>query len=170
MKKMLKNMRAALKADIKYIRSDAGSEFKAATAALFEELKIKHRFVKAGNRVEQANKTFQKIWYRLMRLGRGDLNELDTQATAIFNNTLSSINGNTPLEALDVDDAILRKAFKDTRRGVAEYKAVEINKGDRCRYLIQEVVRKHLKALGYKSYREKHWSYGRVQQAYRQQL
>ena len=158
MKKMLKNMRAALKSEIKYIRSDAGSEFKADTAALFEELKIKHRFVKSGNRVEQANKTFQKIWYRLMRLGRGDLNELDTQATAIFNNTLSSINGNTPLEALDVDDAILRKAFKDTRRGVAEYKAVEIKKGDRVRYLIQDVVGKHLKALGYKSYRGKHWS------------
>ena len=158
MKIMLRNMQAALKADIKYIRSDAGSEFKSETAAVFEELRIKHRFVKSGNRIEQANKTWQKIWYRLMRLGRGDVNELDAQAVAIFNNTLSSINGNTPLEALDVDDAILSKAFKDKRRGVAEYKSVEIKKGDRCRYLIQDVVGKHGKALGYKSYRGKHWS------------
>ena len=157
---MLRKMEAALKTKIQYIRSDAGSEFKAETGDLFKELGIKHRFVKSGNRIEQANKTFQKTWYRLMRLGRGDLNELDVQAVAIFNNTLSSVSGKTPLEALDADDRVLATkyaAFYKNRKK-AKYKVVPINVGDRCRYLIQAVVGKHGHALAYKSYRGKHWS------------
>ena len=158
MRRMLRKMAAALKTDVKYIRSDSGSEFKSDTAAVFKALGIQHRFVKSGNRIEQANKTFQKIWYRLMRLGRGDINELDVQAVAIFNNTLSSINGKTPLEALDTEDKTLSTAFNASRRKIAKYKAVPIKKGDRCRYLIETVVGKHGHALAYKSYRGKHWS------------
>ena len=158
MKGMLRKMAAALRTDVKYIRSDAGSEFKADTAAVFKELGIRHKFVKSGNRIEQANKTFQKIWYRLMRLGRGDINELDVQAAAIFNNTLSSVVGKTPLEALDTEDKTLSTAFNANRKRVAKYKAVPIKKGDRCRYLMQTIVGKHGKALAYKSYRGKHWS------------
>ena len=128
-----------------------------------EELKIKPRFVKSGNRIENANKIFQKIWYRLLRLGRvtfgpGDLRELDVQAAAIFNNTLSSVVGKTPLEALDTEDKTLSTAFNANRKRVAKYKAVPIKKGDRCRYLMQTIVGKHGKALAYKSYRGKHWS------------
>ena len=89
---MLRRMAKVLKSPIKLIRSDKGSEFKSETQDVMERLKIKHRFVKSGNRIEQANKTYQKIWYRLMRLGRGDLAELDTQAQAIFNNTISSVH------------------------------------------------------------------------------
>jgi len=159
MKKMLRKMAAALKTDVKYIRSDSGSEFKSDTAAVFKELNIKHKFVKSGNRIEQANKTFQKIWYRLMRLGRGDIFELDVQAVAIFNNTLSSITGKTPLEALDAEDAVLKTAFNDSRKKkVAKYKQVPIKMGDKCRYLLDSVRGKNADALGYKSYRGKHWS------------
>ena len=93
-----------------------------------------------------------------MRLGRGDISELTVQAVAIFNNTLSSIIGKTPLEALDADDQVLSTAFNDNRRKVAKYLAVPIAKGDRCRYLLDTVVGKHGKALAYKSYRGKHWS------------
>ena len=162
---MLRKMSKALKKEINYIRSDAGSEFKADTQAVFEELGIRHKFVKSGNRIENANKIFQKIWYRLLRLGRvsfgpGDLNELDVQATAIFNNTKSAINGFTPLEALDVPDATLAKAFNDAqkKRKVAKYRAVPIEKGDKVRYLIEDVVGKYGKAFAYKSYRGRHWS------------
>ena len=158
MRNMLRKMSVTLKTDVKYIRSDAGSEFKADTAAVFKKLGIRHKFVKSGNRIEAANKTYQKIWYRLMRLGRGDVNELDVQAVAIFNNTLSSINGKTPLEALDTPDKTLSTAFNASRKRVAKYRAVLIKKGDRCRYLLQSVVGKHGKALAYKSYRGKHWS------------
>ena len=158
-RKMLQDMEKALKTKVKYIRSDSGSEFKSKTQEVFKELGIRHKFVKSGNRIEQANKTFQKIWYRLMRLGRGDLNELDVQAQAIFNNTLSSINGRTPLEALDADDAVLKAAFNDSRKkAVAKYKAEPIKKGDKCRYLLDSVRGKYGEALGYKSYRGKHWS------------
>ena len=53
-----------------------------------------------------------------MRLGRGGLNELDVQATAIFNNTKSQLNGRTPLEALDANwspEGKSRKVQRATR-------------------------------------------------------
>ena len=158
---MLKRMAKMLKTKIKYIRSDAGSEFLGDTAKLFDRMGIRHKFVKAGNRIEQANKTFQKTWYRLLRLGRGDLRELDAQATAIFNNTLSSVTGFTPLEALDVADSVLTAAFNESRKKkiIPKYKIVPIEKGDRVRYLLLSEVGKHGKALKYKSYRGKHWSH-----------
>ena len=78
--------------------------------------------------------------------------------TTGINNTLSSINGKTPLEALEVDDKVLSTAFNDNRRRVAKYKAVPIAKGDRCRYLLDTIIGKHGHALAYKSYRGKHWS------------
>ena len=165
LRRMLKKMAKILKKEINYIRSDSGSEFKADTQAVFQELGIRHKFVKSGNRIENANKIFQKIWYRLMRLGRvtfgpGDLRELDVQAAAIFNNTKSAINGFTPLEALDVPDATLSKSYNDNlrRRKVAKYKAVLIEIGDKVRYQIEDVVGKYGKAFAYKSYRGKHWS------------
>ena len=161
LRKMLGKMEKTLKTKIKYIRSDKGSEFLSKTQILFKELGIRHKFVKSGSRIEQANKTFQKIWYRLLRLGRGDLAELDVQAQAIFNNTLSSINGRTPLEALDTDDKVLSKAFNASRRRqVPKYMQKPIKKGDRCRYLLDSVRGKHATQinLAYKSYRGKHWS------------
>jgi hypothetical protein len=159
LRSMLGKMSKVLKTQIKYIRSDSGSEFKSKTKEMFKELGIRHKFVKSGNRIEQANKTFQKTWYRLLRLGRGDLDDLDLQAQAIFNNTLSSINGRTPLEALDTDDAVLKKAFNQSRKKkVAKYKQVSIKKGDLVRYLLDSVRGKYGSELGYKSYRGKHWS------------
>ena len=80
-RQMLGRMKKALKTDVKYIRSDSGSEFKSETREMLKSLGIRHKFVKSGARLEQANKTFQKIWYRLMRLGRGDLKELDAQGS-----------------------------------------------------------------------------------------
>lgn len=160
LKQMLKRMAKVLKAEVKYIRSDSGSEFKSDTQAVFKELGIRHKFVKSGNRIEQANKSFQKIWYRLLRLGRGDINELDHQAQAIFNNTKSTVTGYTPLEALDVPDPTLATAFNANRkrRNVPKYRAELIEVGDKVRYLIEAVSGKYGKEFAYKSYRGKHWS------------
>lgn len=159
-KSMLKKFAKVLKVPVKHIRSDKGSEFKADTQAVLEQLQIKHAFVSSGNRVEQANKTWQKTWYRLMRLGRGDLAELDTQAQAIFNNTISSITGKTPLEAIETEDKVLTAAYAayQKRKRLAKYKAVPIEVGDLCRYVLLAETGKHGKALKYKSYRGKHWS------------
>lgn len=160
-RKMIPKMEKALRTKIKYIRSDSGSEFKSETKLMLEELKIKHRFVKSGNRLEQANKTFQKIWYRLMRLGRGDLKELDAQAQAIFNNTLSKVNGSTPLEAIEKADAELLervREFKKKQKGARYKGAGPLQKGDKVRILLDSVRGKHGAELGYKSYRGKHWS------------
>ena len=136
--KMMRTMAKMLKTPVKMVRSDRGSEFKSETKDVLERLGIRHKFVKSGNRIEQANKTWQKIWYRLMRLGRGDLKELDTQALAIFNNTVSSITGKTPLEALDTNDKVLIEKYGEyqKRKRTARYRAVPIAKGDLCRYLL----------------------------------
>ena len=63
-------------------------------------------------------------------------------------------------EALDADDATLSAAYKKRydRRRVPKYRAAPVVKGDRVRYLVRSVVGKHKQALGYKSYRGKHWS------------
>ena len=158
--KMLKNMAKALQTPVVHVRSDRGSEFKAETQDVFKVLNVKHSFVSSGNRIEQANKTWQKTWYRLMRLGRGDLTELDVQAQAIFNNTVSGITGKTPLEALETNDKVLTEKYGEyhKRKHLAKYKAVNIDVGDRVRYILKTVTGKHGKALAYKSYRGKHWS------------
>jgi hypothetical protein len=157
LRKMVGKMEKALKSKVKYVRSDSGSEFKSKTREMFKSLGIRHKFVKSGNRLEQANKTYQKTWYRLLRLGRGSsLDELDQQAVAIFNNTLSSINGRTPLEALAVPDSELSAVVRI--KAIPKYKAAPIKKGDKCRYLIDKVRGKHGPKLGYKSYRGRHWS------------
>ena len=95
-----------------------------------------------------------------MRLGRGDLAELDTQAQAIFNNTISSVTGRTPLEALETNDKVLTEKYAQyqKRKRVAKYRTVKIEVGDLCRYVLHTETGKHGKALGYKSYRGKHWS------------
>ncbi len=159
-RQMLGRMKKALKTDVKYIRSDSGSEFKSETREMLKSLGIRHKFVKSGARLEQANKTFQKIWYRLMRLGRGDLKELDAQAVAIFNNTKSQVNGRTPLEALDAPDAELVAHVQNFKKkaGRAKYKVGPLQKGDMVRFLLDKVRGKHAPALAYKSYRGKHWS------------
>ena len=160
LKVMLKRMGRALRVepDKFYIRSDSGSEFKAETQLVFKALKIRHKFVKSGNRIEKVNQDFQRTWYRLMRLGRGDLEELDQQAAAITNNLLSKVTGKTPLEALDVEDAVLSKKFNDHRTEMVEYKAPALNKGDKVRHSVPKETGKYGKALAYKSYRGKHWS------------
>ena len=157
---MLQRMAKALKTDIKYVRSDSGSEFQSKTRDMMKALGIRHKFVKSGSRLEQANKTFQKTWYRLMRLGRGSIKELDGQAVAIFNNTLSTVNGRTPLEALDTGDSILASAVRDFKKKKkrAKYKVGPLNPGDKVRYLLDSIRGKHGAELQYKSYRGKHWS------------
>lgn len=157
---MLGRMEKAIRAKVKYVRSDSGSEFKSETREMMQEMGIQHRFVKSGNRLEQANKTFQKIWYRLAKLKRGNLNELDVQAAAIFNNTLSSVNGHTPLEAIDKPDAELAGRVREykMKKGRAKYKVGPLEKGDKVRLLLDSVRGKHKPNLTYKSYRGKHWS------------
>ena len=159
-RQMLGRMKKALKTDVKYIRSDSGSEFKSETREMLKSLGIRHKFVKSGNRIEQANKTFQKIWYRIMRLGRGALDELDVQAPAIFNNTKSQVNGRTPLEAIGPPDAALVAHVRDFKKQAsrARYKVGPLQTGDKVRYLLDKVRGKHAPSLGYKSYRGKHWS------------
>jgi len=160
LKVMLKRMGRALGVppDKFYIRSDSGSEFKAETQVVFKELKVRHKFVSSGNRIEKVNQDFQRTWYRLMRLGRGDLEELDQQAAAITNNLKSKVTGYTPLEALDIEDATLSSEFNKHRTEMVKYKAPTIKIGDKVRHAVPKEVGKHGKALAYKAYRGKHWS------------
>ena len=70
-RRMVGKMQRAIRQPVSYIRSDSGSEFQSDTKEMLKSLGVRHRFVKSAGRLEQANKTFQKIWYRLLRLGRG---------------------------------------------------------------------------------------------------
>ena len=159
LEKMLKRMKKALKADIKYMRSDAGSEFKSDVIQLLKDQNIRQRFVRSGARIEKANQDLQRIFYRLLRLGRGDdIQQLLNQSVAILNNTRSKVTGVPPIEALDLPDEALRKNYNKHRAKLARYTAPELQPGDKVRYTLHKVIGKHKRAMGYKAYRGYHWS------------
>ena len=156
MERILNRMEAALGTPIKQLYTDDGSEFKARTKTLLNDRGIKHIIVPRGNRVEKANSTFQRIFYRLYRLKRGTFGQLTQQALAIFNNT-RTIHGRTPTEALGVDDRTLATPYNQRRQKPAIAKGPGTRKlrvGDPVRYLLKP---RH-KVMFYKTYRGQHYS------------
>ena len=119
MERILDRMEAALGTPIKQMYTDAGSEFKARTQTLLDDRNIKHIIVARGNKVEKANATFQRIFYRLYRLKRGTFGQLTQQALAMFNNTHDSradAHGGSRRRRPDARDA-LQRAPAETRHG-----------------------------------------------------
>jgi len=53
---------------------------------------------------------------------------------------------------------VLSLTFNKHRQKAVKYKAPEIKVGDKVRHSIKAVTGKYNDALGYKSYRGKHWS------------
>ena len=142
-------MKKALKADIKYMRSDSGSEFKSDVIQLLKDQNIRQRFVRSGARIEKANQDLQRTFYRLLKLGRGDdVKQLLGQAVAILNNTRSKVTGVPPIEALDLPDETLRKNYNKHRTKLAQYSAPELQPGDKVRYTLHKVIGKHKRAMG----------------------
>ena len=156
MERILDRMEARLQTPIKQLYSDDGSEFKGRTKTLLIDRNIRHIIVARGNRVEKANSTFQRIFYRLYRLKRGTFGQLTQQALAMFNNT-RTIHGQTPTEALNVDDRTLATPYNQRRQKPAIAKGPGTRKlriGDPVRYLLKP---RH-KLTFYKTYRGSHYS------------
>ena len=156
MERILDRMEARLGTPIKRLFTDDGAEFKAGTKTLLDERNIKHLVVARGNRIEKANGTFQRIFYRLYRLKRGTFGQLTQQALAMFNNT-RTIHGRTPTEALNVDDRTLATPYNQRRQAPSIAKGPGTGKlrvGDPVRYLLKP---RH-KVLFYKTYRGQHYS------------
>ena len=156
MERILDRMEAALGTPITQMYTDAGSEFKARTQTLLDDRHIKHIVVARGNKVEKANATFQRIFYRLYRLKRGTFGQLTQQALTMFNNT-RTIHGRTPTEALNVDDRTLATPYNARRQKPAIARGPSTRKlrvGDPVRYLLKP---RH-KVTFYKSYRGQHYS------------
>jgi len=156
MERILDRMEAALGTPIKRMYTDAGSEFKARTQTLLDERGIKHIIVARGSRVEKANATFQRIFYRLYRLKRGTFGQLTQQALTMFNNTRTT-HGHTPTEALNIDERTLATPYNQRRQKPAIAKGPGTRKlriGDPVRYLLKP---RH-KVTFYKSYRGSHYS------------
>ena len=156
MERILDRMEAALGTPIRAMYTDAGSEFKARTQTLLDDRDIKHIVVARGHKVEKANATFQRIFYRLDRLKRGTFGQLTQQALAMFNNT-RTLHGRTPTEALAVDDRTLATPYNARRQKPATARGPSTRKlsvGDPVRYLLKP---RH-KVTFYKSYRGQHYS------------
>ena len=156
MERILDRMEAALGTPIRAMYTDAGSEFKARTQTLLDDRDIKHIVVARGHKVEKANATFQRIFYRLYRLKRGTFGQLTQQALAMFNNT-RTIHGRTPTEALAIDDRTLATPYNARRQKPATARGPSTRKlrvGDPVRYLLKP---RH-KVTFYKSYRGQHYS------------
>jgi hypothetical protein len=132
--------------------------------ALLRKRKIKQIQVPRGSRVEKFNQDFQRNFYRLLRLRRGNFGSLEDQALALTNNTRSKNTKRTPKEALDIPDAELEGPYNDARQKGKAYRAKEPRIGDKCRHLIK--LRKNMRPMLkigsqsrlYKSYHGRHFT------------
>ena len=157
-----------MKAKVHTIAADHGREFYTDVRTMLKRRKITQKQVPRGSRVEKFNQDFQRNFYRLLRLRRGNFASLEDQALDITNNTKSKFIKKTPKEALTTPDEILAKGYNapGAREEQKPYKAQRLPRvGDKCRYLIKQrknirpmlVLGKHWKRL-YKSYHGVHFT------------
>jgi hypothetical protein len=130
------------------IATDHGREFYTDVRSLLKRRKIKQLQVQRGSRVEKFNQDFQRNFYRLLRLRRGNFGSLEDQAVDLTNNTKNKNTKKTPKEALETPDAELALGFNKpgAREESKPYKAQRLPKvGDKCRYLIK--ARKNMRPM-----------------------
>ena len=164
LKELLDNMERDMHAKVHTIAADHGREFYTHVRALLRKRKIKQIQVPRGSRVEKFNQDFQRNFYRLLRLRRGNFGSLEDQALALTNNTRSKNTKRTPKEALDIPDAELEGPYNDARQKGKAYRAKEPRIGDKCRHLIK--LRKNMRPMLkigsqsrlYKSYHGRHFT------------
>ena len=154
---LLAEMARILGAPIVQINMDKGKEYHGSFKAMLTRKGIKQKFVNRANRVETQNRIFQRNFYRLYALRRGNITSLTRQAQDITNNTWSKHIGMTPEEAAKADVADLVPRFNAAReQSDTSYRKKPIKTGSTVRYLVKP--RKLVRTLAYKSYRGKHWS------------
>ena len=154
---VLTEMQQKLGKPILTMSCDKGGEFKADTARMLKQRGIKQKFVDRGSRIELCNQVFQRNFYRLYKLRRGTFRSLHRQAQNLVNQTRNKYTKMTPNEALLAEDRHLAPRYNNARQQPEEqYRAREIQQGDRVRHLVN--IRKRVRTLAYKAYRGTHWS------------
>ena len=146
------------------ISADHGREFFAEVRVLLKKRRIRIKQVPKGSRVEKFNQDYQRNFYRLLRMRRGNFSELEKQALKLTNNTRNKNLKMTPEEALSKPDAELVGPYTHGREAHEKFKGKTPKVGDKCRYLIK--MRKNIrpilkigsKARTYKSYHGRHFS------------
>ena len=157
LRRILDAMQEKLGAPILSISCDKGGEFKADTARMLVQRGIKQKFVDRGSRIEHNNQVFQRNFYRLYKLRRGTFRSLQKQAQKLVNQTFNKYTRMTPNEAVNAEDRYLAPRYNNARQQPEEqYKAREVQQGDRVRHLVN--IRKRVRTLAYKTYRGTHWS------------
>lgn len=166
LKDVLVRLEHALGKKVHTISSDAGREFFAETKKLLVQRGIKQKQVARGSKVEQYNQTFQRTFYRLLRLKRGSFSELEKQAEEITNNTKNKYSKLSPSDAVKSKDEDLARKFNSGRQKQKPYKGREPQPGDKCRVLLKQRknMRPNLTIKGqsrlYKTYHARHWAKG----------
>ena len=164
LRELLDNMERDMHAKVHTIAADHGREFYRDVKTLLKRRKIKLELVPRGSRVEKFNQDFQRNFYRLLRLRRGNFGSLEDQALEITNNTRNKNTKRTPKEALDTPDEELRVGYNASREEAKPYRGKEPDVGDKCRVLIK--LRKNMRPMLkigsetrlYKSYHGRHFT------------
>ena len=164
LKEILDLMELKLGAKVYEIAADHGREFYRDVRVLLKRRKIVQKQVPRGSRVEKWNQDYQRNFYRLLRLRRGNFSSLEDQALELTNNTKNKHTKKTPEEALLLPDAVLAPLYNKGRQEAKAYKGREPKVGDKARYLVK--LRKNIKpilklegqARLYKSYHGRHFT------------
>ena len=160
LEELLNLLEFEMDAKVYKISADHGREFYTDVRKLLKKRHIAMRQVPRGSRIEKFNQDFQRNFYRLLRLRRGNFSSLEDQAMEITNNTKNKYSKKTAKESLKIPDAVLVPMY-NKRPGREVFQKVhgrEAKVGDKCRHIIEKVVGKYGRALDYKTYRGKHWS------------
>ena len=116
LRELLDTLEAALKKKVHTIAADHGREFYTDVRKLLKKRRIKQLQVPRGSRVEKFNQDFQRNFYRLLRLRRGNFGSLEDQALNITNNTRNKNTKKTPKECLDIPDNVRTWLQEGSRR------------------------------------------------------
>ena len=164
LREMLDVLEYKLGAKVYEIAADHGREFYTHVRKLLKRRGIVQKQVPRGSRVEKFNQDFQRNFYRLLRMRRGNFNSLEDQALELTNNTKNKHTKKTPEEALGTPDAELAVGYNQGRKQSKPYKGREPKGGDKARHLVK--LRKNIKpilkiggqARLYKSYHGRHFT------------
>ena len=166
LEELLNLLEFEMDAKVYKISADHGREFYTDVRKLLKKRHIAMRQVPRGSRIEKFNQDFQRNFYRLLRLRRGNFSSLEDQAMEITNNTKNKYSKKTAKESLKIPDAVLVPMY-NKRPGREVFQKVhgrEAKVGDKCRYLIK--LRKNIRPILkigkhsrlYKTYHGRHFT------------
>ena len=164
LREMLDVLEHKLGTKVRKISADHGREFFRDVRKLCKRRKILLKQVSRGSRVEKFNQDFQRNFYRLLRLRRGNFSSLEDQALELTNNTKNKWTKKTPNECLKASDAELSLLYNKGRAKNEPPKGKHPKIGDKARHLVK--LRKNIKpildikgqARVYKTYHGRHFT------------